>query len=355
MLTVNRVSAWWKSQGCLVKFIVGFFVLSFVCCACNTLFLPLANIMPYRGSTPQPVVQDERVSTPTPLPAPALSPTLVDIPTPFPTSTHIPVPTPTCTHTPSPTPTRTLTPSRTATPTRTSTPTPSPTHTPTPTSCLPGVSFVADVTVPDGTNYRPGEQFTKTWRLSSSGCAAWPAGSTWTFVSGEQMGAPDSVPVPDTLPGGTADISVNMVAPGTLGTYKGYWQMQTPGGVRFGDQVYVKIVVSVPTPTRVPTPELPPPAEGTGQAVGQLFCGGGPAVNYKVTLILFSRDRKFLKTTTDAQGWWFINNIPPGKYLRHYGLLLEGTLYYTPSETRQIKAGQLADYGVENWKNCPRR
>jgi len=112
---------------------------------------------------------------------------------------------------------------------------------------------------------------------------------------------------------------------------------------------------ATPTQTRVPTPVLPPPAEGTGQAVGQLFCAGGPAIDYQVTLILLSRDRRFLKTTTNAQGWWFINNIPPGKYLRHYGLLLEGTLSYLPSETRKIEAGQLADYGVENWGNCPRR
>jgi hypothetical protein len=169
------------------------------------------------------------------------------------------------------------------------------------------------------------------------------------------MSAPDGIPVPATPLGVTADMSVDMIAPGTPGTYKSHWQMQTADGVRFGDQAYVMIVVSVPTPTGAPTPPLPPPAEGTGQAVGQLFCEGGPAVDYKVTLILLSRDRRFLKTTTDAQGWWFINNIPPGKYLRHYGLLLEGTLYYKPSETRKIEAGQLADYGVENWKSCPRR
>jgi hypothetical protein len=150
-----------------------------------------------------------------------------------------------------PTPTRTPTP--TATPTRTPTPTRLPTHTLTPTPCLPGASFVADVTVPDGTNYLPGEGFTKTWRIRSSGCAAWPDGSTWVFASGEQMGAPGSVPVPDTPLNGTADISVSMIAPSSPGDYKGYWQMQTPDGFRFGEQVYVMIVVSAPTPTPPPT------------------------------------------------------------------------------------------------------
>ncbi|OQY16467.1 MAG: hypothetical protein B6I35_15810 [Anaerolineaceae bacterium 4572_32.2] len=177
-----------------------------------------------------------------------------EAPTHTPTITVTHTPTATQTPTATPTSTRTPTPSRTATPTRTPTPTRAPTNTPTPTPCLPAVSFVADVTVPDGTTFLPGEGFTKTWRVRSSGCAAWPAGSVWAFVSGEQMGAPDSVPVPDTPLDGTADISVSMSAPGSLGDYKGYWQMQTPAGVPFGDQLYVMIVVSAPTPT----PTLPP-------------------------------------------------------------------------------------------------
>jgi len=194
--------------------------------------------------------------------APTNTPTVTHTPTATPTSTHIPTSsstptiTPTLTPTPMSTSTHTPTPSRTATPTRTPTPTRAPTNTPTPTPCLPGVSFVADVTIPDGTTFLPGEGFTKTWRIRSSGCAAWPAGSTWVFVSGEQMGAPDSVPVPDTPLDGTADISVSMSAPDSLGDYKGYWQMQTPGGVRLGDQAYVMIVVSAPTHT--PSPTLPP-------------------------------------------------------------------------------------------------
>jgi len=194
------------------------------------------------------------VSTPAPAPTNTSAPMSTPTHTSTPTLTRTPMPTPS--NTPTRTNTPTLTPSRTATPTRTPTPTRAPTNTPTPTPCLPGVSFVADVTVPDGTTFLPGEGFTKTWRVRSSGCAAWPAGSTWAFVSGEQMGAPNSVPVPDTPLGGTADISVSMIAPDSLGDYKGFWQMQTPDGVRFGDQVYVMIAVSAPTPT--PTPNLPP-------------------------------------------------------------------------------------------------
>jgi len=77
----------------------------------------------------------------------------------------------------------------------------------------------------------PGERFTKTWRVRSSGCETWSTGSTWAFVSGDQMSAPDSVSVPDTPLGSTIDISVEMVAPDADGSYQGYWQMQSPAGV----------------------------------------------------------------------------------------------------------------------------
>ena len=148
--------------------------------------------------------------------------------------------------------TSTLPPTSTPTPTSapmtpTPTRTPAPTHTPTP--CLPNATFVQDVAVPDGTELMPGESFTKVWRVRSSGCMPWEAGTRWVFVSGERMGAPDGVAVPDTPPGGTADIAVPMQAPTIPGTYKGYWQMQTPGGRRFGDRIYVMIVVPQPIPT----------------------------------------------------------------------------------------------------------
>ena len=109
--------------------------------------------------------------------------------------------------------------------------------------CPPGVTFVQDVTVPDGTQFSPGESFTKVWRVRSSGCSAWEAGSRWVFVSGHPLGAADGVDVPDMPLGETVDLSVAMRAPDQPGSYKSYWQMQSPDGHRFGDQAYALIVV----------------------------------------------------------------------------------------------------------------
>jgi hypothetical protein len=110
-------------------------------------------------------------------------------------------------------------------------------------SCPPGATFVADVTIPDGTELAPGEAFAKTWRIRSSGCAPWPAGSQLVFVSGDGMGGSGGVEVAETPLGETADITVQLTAPEDAGTYKGYWQMQAPDGTPFGDQFYVMIVV----------------------------------------------------------------------------------------------------------------
>ena len=59
-------------------------------------------------------------------------------------------------------------------------------------------------------------------------------------------------------PGGTYDISVNMVAPQQPGVYQGFWQMVNAKGTAFGTTVYVGIQVvaptAVPAPTQTPSP-----------------------------------------------------------------------------------------------------
>jgi len=110
-------------------------------------------------------------------------------------------------------------------------------------SCLPDAVFVTDVSIPDGTVFSPNEAFSKVWRIRSSGCSSWPNGTRLVFVNGNKMDGPDSVEVAETSLGSTVDVAVSLIAPVTLGTYKGYWQMQSPDGTRFGDTIYVMIVV----------------------------------------------------------------------------------------------------------------
>ena len=129
-----------------------------------------------------------------------------------------------------------------------------------PGGCTLNGAYAADVTIPDDTQLAPGTAFVKTWRIRNSGTCDWGAGFTLVFVSGDQMGAPGSVTVPPTAAGSTVDVSVNMVAPTTPGTYRGNWRLRSDTGQLFGTTVYVRIVVPSPiTPTPTATPTTPPP------------------------------------------------------------------------------------------------
>jgi hypothetical protein len=136
--------------------------------------------------------------------------------------------------------------------------------------CTMDAGWVADVTVPDNTEFAQGEDFVKTWRIRNKGTCDWEAGTKVGFISGDQMGAPDSVAVGAVAPGSDVDISVEMKAASEPGTYRSNWQMQTPEGTRFGSVFYAQIVVrdeSAEEPTEEPTAE--PTETPTGEPAGE--------------------------------------------------------------------------------------
>ncbi len=150
--------------------------------------------------------------------------------------------------------------------------TPVPT-TPTPGSGCDKAQFIADVTVPDGTVYAPGAAFKKTWRLKNVGTCTWTTGYSLVFSSGEKMGGPTSAPFPTGVaPGQTVDLTVNLTAPNTGGTYRGNWMLKNSSNAVFGigttanKPFWVEIKVSGPTATPgtpSPTPTGPTPTVQT--------------------------------------------------------------------------------------------
>ena len=144
-----------------------------------------------------------------------------------------------------PTATVTFAPTRTPFPSATPRPSSIPTATlpPSPTALLvsptPGrcdaADFVMDLSVPDNTLFRPGEAFTKVWRVRNSGSCEWTADYALVFSSGAQMGAPDEVALPGVVaPGATVDISLDLTAPAESGTYTGFWALRNAAGSLFG-------------------------------------------------------------------------------------------------------------------------
>lgn len=146
-----------------------------------------------------------------------------------------------------------LTPAVTETPdTGQPTPTLPPGITPSPTVCTYSMSFVEDVTIPDGTEFAGGTAFAKTWRVRNNGCLPWPTGTQLVFFGGDQMGG-SAVAVPATNIDSTQDVTVNLTAPATPGTYTGYWQLRAPDLGNFGPHVFVEIKVLASTPTATAT------------------------------------------------------------------------------------------------------
>jgi hypothetical protein len=128
-----------------------------------------------------------------------------------------------------------------------------------PGGCTLNAAYAGDVTIPDGTEIPPGKSFVKTWRIRNTGTCAWEADTKLVFSSGDQMNGPSSVAVGPVAPNSGAQVSVNLVAPSTPGTYKGNWQLQAPDGTGYGSVIYAEIVVpAAPSPTETPGSGAPP-------------------------------------------------------------------------------------------------
>ncbi len=90
--------------------------------------------------------------------------------------------------------------------------------------------FEKDVNVPDGSQFAPGAAFTKTWRLRNAGTCSW-TGYVLVFDSGDLMGGASPQIIGTVGPGQDVDVSVNLTAPSTAGSYRGYWRIRDSSGV----------------------------------------------------------------------------------------------------------------------------
>lgn len=167
------------------------------------------------------------------------------------TSTALAMPsdTPTASPTPIPTATPTLipTPGTPATPAAPAQPAaPLPTQVPvnpaTAFGCY-NASYVSDVTIQYAPQFKPGDHFTKTWRVKNTGSCDWPRGFKIAFLSGDRFGADTTVIDQKVITGATADISLNMIAPTLTGVVTSNWQLTTDIGKPFGPVLPVSITL----------------------------------------------------------------------------------------------------------------
>lgn len=139
-------------------------------------------------------------------------------------------------------------------PTITPTERPEPTKSPTPT-CT-STASATDVTIPDGTELSANSSFVKTWRVRNTGTCAWDSSYALVFVEGNLVG-PQLASLPALKTNEEGNVSLDMVAPTTSGTYNGIWDLLDKNGVAFA---HLTVAIKVPgDPTPVP-PAIQPPA-----------------------------------------------------------------------------------------------
>ena len=123
---------------------------------------------------------------------------------------------------------------------------PTPTPSPTPLPCN-RPKFQSE-TIPDNTQFDPGDAFTKTWIIKNEGTCTWNSNYMLVYVSGDKMGGPSSKNLTGSVaPGETVTLSIDLTAPASNGEYKGFWKVQADDGEQFGNY-WAQIIVGEPVP-----------------------------------------------------------------------------------------------------------
>lgn len=126
---------------------------------------------------------------------------------------------------------------------------PLPTETAEPTEasdCAPNLTFITDVTVPDGTIVYPGSIIDKRWEVKNSGTCTWGEGYSLRLTDGDNLQANPQQALFPAQPGSQTTIQITFQAPGEPGVYRSSWQAFDPDGNPFGDPIYIEIEVAAP-------------------------------------------------------------------------------------------------------------
>ena len=120
--------------------------------------------------------------------------------------------------------------------------------TPTP-ECEPNLTFISDVTLPDGTIVKPGQQLDKRWEVENSGTCNWDKRYRLKLIAGQNLGASIDQSLFPARTNTQALIRIIFTAPSEAGAQRSAWQAHDPNGEPFGDPIFIEIAVQEPTPT----------------------------------------------------------------------------------------------------------
>lgn len=107
--------------------------------------------------------------------------------------------------------------------------------------------FVSDVTIADGTIMAPSTPFMKIWRMRNNGNFIWTQGMKLVWIGGDRFDERDSIEIEIPSEGIAVDaelnIAVDFTSPSAPGRYLSYWRMSSPSGQKFGQRVWLLVLV----------------------------------------------------------------------------------------------------------------
>ncbi|MEI7987777.1 MAG: NBR1-Ig-like domain-containing protein [Chloroflexota bacterium] len=106
---------------------------------------------------------------------------------------------------------------------------------PSSSGCTNRVALVSESTAPSGTTFQPGMSIVKTWRVRNNGTCTWQTGYNLVFVGGDSLNAASPTNLTgDVAPNATVDISIQLMAPVSAGTFTGNFMLRSLNGEVFG-------------------------------------------------------------------------------------------------------------------------
>ena len=121
-----------------------------------------------------------------------------------------------------------------------------PTATPRPSAtqvCIDELTFLEDLTIPDGSIILPGLPVDKRWKVENSGNCNWDEGYRLRLIRGPNLDAAIEQALYPARSGTQVEIRISFTSPSEPGRYRSAWQAHNPSGEPFGQIIYLEIIV----------------------------------------------------------------------------------------------------------------
>ena len=110
-------------------------------------------------------------------------------------------------------------------------------------TCIDGLAFLDDLTIPDYSIVAPGSTLDKQWLVQNSGSCNWDSRYRLRLVGGDGLGKSPEQALYPARAGMQVTLRIIFTAPLEVGEYFSKWQAFDAKGIPFGEAFFIKIIV----------------------------------------------------------------------------------------------------------------